>query len=196
MLNPPDGMQLKLRIHGVNIWHFHQRFNDMSVECCHVFLQQFLCANNHINGDVFTCVELNHDSVLYFRGQLVKSDVHRIGFSLNRDKGSRLLIPAVFLHIFSIPGIEGRAGYARFILADNKFISAVLSSRIMFQELPVKFCSSTAFVASFNGCGYSHSAFFPCCQFVRNSGANKDFTHFFLPHDRFKDEQIPAIAGI
>ena len=68
---------------------------------------------------------------------------------------------------------------ARFILADNKFISAVLSSRIMFQELPVKFCSSTAFVASFNGCGYSHSAFFPCCQFVRNSGANKDFTHLF-----------------
>ncbi len=66
----------------------------------------------------------------------------------------------------------------------------------MFQELPVKFCSSTAFVASFNGCGYSHSAFFPCCQFVRNSGANKDFTHFVLPHDRFKDEQIPAIAGI
>ncbi|MCW0143975.1 hypothetical protein OIU82_00420 [Escherichia coli] len=43
----------------------------------------------------------------------------------------------------------------------------------------MKFCSSTAFVASFNGCGYSHSAFFPCCQFVRNSGANKDFTHLF-----------------
>ncbi len=53
MLNPPNGVQLKLRIHGVNFWHFHQRFNDMSVECCHVFLQQFLCANNHINGDVF-----------------------------------------------------------------------------------------------------------------------------------------------
>ncbi|CTU15146.1 Uncharacterised protein [Escherichia coli] len=103
MLNPPDGMQLKLRIHGVNFWHFHQRFNDMSVECCHVFLQQFLCANNHINGDVFTCVELNHESVLYFRGHLVKSDVHQIGFSLNRDKRSRILIPAVFLHIFSIP---------------------------------------------------------------------------------------------
>ncbi len=27
------------------------------------------------------------------------------------------------------------------------------------------------------------------CQ---NSGANKDFTHFVLTHDRFKDEQIPA----
>lgn len=24
--------------------------------------------NHHINSDVFTCVELNHDSVLYFRG--------------------------------------------------------------------------------------------------------------------------------
>ncbi|CTT84039.1 Uncharacterised protein [Escherichia coli] len=68
MLNPPDGMQLKLRIHSVNFWHFHQRFNDMAVECCHVFLQQFLCANHHINSDFFTCVELNHDSVLYFRG--------------------------------------------------------------------------------------------------------------------------------
>ncbi len=28
MLNPPNGVQLKLRIHGVNFWHFHQRFND------------------------------------------------------------------------------------------------------------------------------------------------------------------------
>ena len=196
MLNPPNGVQLKLRIHGVNFWHFHQRFNDMSVECCHVFLQQFLCANNHINGDVFTCVELNHDSVLYFRGQLVKSDVHRIGFSLNRDKGSRLLIPAVFLHIFSIPGIEGRAGYTGFILANKKFISAVLSSRIMFQELPVKFCAGATFITGFNGSGYSDGTFFLYCLFVRNGGANKDFTHFVLPHYRFKGEQIPAIAGI
>ena len=180
MFDPSDGVQLKLRIHGVNIRHFHQCFNDMPVKCCHVFLQQFLCANHHINVDVFTCVELNHDCVLYFRGQLVKSDVHRIGFSLNRDKGSRLFIPAVFLHIFSIPGIEGRAGYAGFILADNKFISAVLSSRIMFQELPGKFGSGAAFVASFNGSCYSNGTFFLYCLFVRNGGTNKDFTHFVL----------------
>ncbi|CTT84457.1 Uncharacterised protein [Escherichia coli] len=196
MLNPPDGMQLKLRIHGVNFWHFHQRFNDMSVECCHVFLQQFLCANNHINGDVFTCVELNHDSVLYFRGQLVKSDVHRIGFSLNRDKGSRLLIPAVFLHIFSIPGIEGRAGYAGFILTDNKFISAVLSCRELLQKLPMKFCACATLITSFNGSGHRNSAIFFYGLFIRNSSANKDFTHFVLPYYRFKGEQIPAIAGI
>ncbi|GDI09854.1 hypothetical protein BvCmsKKNP022_02673 [Escherichia coli] len=152
----------------------------MSVECCHVFLQQFLCANNHINGDVFTCVELNQDRVLYFRGQLVKIDVHRIGFWFDRDKGSAFLIPAVFQHIFGIPGVDGRAGHAGFILADKKFISAVLSSRILLQELPGKFGSGATFVAGFNGSGYSDCTFFLYCLFVRNGGANKDFTHFVL----------------
>ncbi|SQZ61014.1 Uncharacterised protein [Escherichia coli] len=180
MLNPPDGMQLKLRIHSVNFWHFHQRFNDMAVECCHVFLQQFLCANHHINGDVFTCTELNQDRVLYFKGQLVKIDVHRIGFWFDRNKGSAFLIPAVFQHIFGIPGVDGRAGHAGFILADKKFISAVLSSRILLQELPGKFGTGAAFVAGFNGSGYSDCTFFLYCLFVRNGGANKDFTHFVL----------------
>lgn len=173
-------MQLKLRIHGVNFWHLHQRFNDMAVECCHVFLQQFLSANHHINSDVFTCVELNHDGVLYFRGQIVKSDVHRIGFGFDRDKGRRLLIPAVFLHIFGIPGIEGRAGYAGFILAGNKFISAVLSCRELLQKLPVKFCACATLITGFNGSGHRNSAIFFYGLFVRNSSANKDFIHCVL----------------
>ncbi|CAM8580562.1 hypothetical protein ESCOMMO184M_24840 [Escherichia coli] len=50
----------------------------------------------------------------------------------------------------------------------------------MFQELPVKFCAGAAFVASFNGSGYSDCTFFLYCLFVRNSGANKDFTHVVL----------------
>ncbi|GCH33411.1 hypothetical protein BvCms32BK_02818 [Escherichia coli] len=168
----------------------------MPVECCHVLLQQFLCTNHHINGDVFTCTELNQDRVLYFKGQLVKIDVHRIGFWFDRNKGSGFLIPVVFLHIFGIPGIKGRAGHAGFILTDKKFISAVLSSRMLLQELPGKFGTGAASVAGFNGSGYGNCTVFLYCLFVRNGGANKDFTHFVLPHYRFKGEQIPAIAGI
>ncbi len=48
----------------------------------------------------------------------------------------------------------------------------------MFQKLPVKFCACAAFVAGFNGSGYSNSAFFFYRLFVRNGGANKDLTHF------------------
>ncbi|HCX4557575.1 TPA: hypothetical protein OZT05_000389 [Escherichia coli] len=45
LIEKPNQLAIVEReIHGVNFWHFHQRFNDMSVECCHVFLQQFLCA--------------------------------------------------------------------------------------------------------------------------------------------------------
>ncbi|EYZ70780.1 hypothetical protein BW84_14890, partial [Escherichia coli O118:H16 str. 06-3256] len=62
----------------------------------------------------------------------------------------------------------------------KKFISAVLSSRIMFQELPVKFCAGATFITGFNGSGYSDCTFFLYCLFVRNGGANKDFTHFVL----------------
>ncbi|MCZ5726008.1 hypothetical protein O5282_27670 [Escherichia coli] len=44
----------------------------------------------------------------------------------------------------------------------------------------MKFCSSTAFVARLQWLWLlSYSAFFPCCQFVSNSGANKDFTILF-----------------
>ncbi|CTS75074.1 Uncharacterised protein [Escherichia coli] len=66
----------------------------------------------------------------------------------------------------------------------------------MLQELPVKFCAGATFITGFNGSGYSDGTFFLYCLFVRNGGANKDFTHFVLPHYRFKGEQIPAIAGI
>ncbi|GDH60566.1 hypothetical protein BvCmsKKP061_04641 [Escherichia coli] len=142
------------------------------------------------------CAELNENSGLLVVGQLIKVNNFCIRLWFDRNKGSGFLIPAVFQHIFGIPGVDGRAGHAGFILADKKFISAVLSSRILLQELPGKFGTGAAFVTGFNGSGYSNCTFFLYCLFVRNGGANKDFTHFVLPHYRFKGEQIPAIAGI
>ncbi|KDY59785.1 hypothetical protein AD02_5308 [Escherichia coli 2-460-02_S4_C2] len=50
----------------------------------------------------------------------------------------------------------------------------------MFQELPVKFCACATFITGFNGSGYSDGTFFFYCLFIRNSSANKDFTHFVL----------------
>ncbi|EIL19192.1 hypothetical protein ECO9545_05735, partial [Escherichia coli O111:H11 str. CVM9545] len=79
-------------------------------------------------------------------------------------KGSGFLIPAVFLHIFGIPGVDSRAGHAGFIFADKKFISAVLSSRILLQELPGKFGTCATLITGFNGSGYATalSSFMAC----------------------------------
>ncbi len=78
--------------------------------------------------------ELNHDSVLYFRGQLVKSDVigsDSVSTGTKEADSSSQRFPAYIQH----PMNRGQGGVCQVYLADNKFISAVLSSRIMFQEL-------------------------------------------------------------
>ncbi|EPD9524144.1 hypothetical protein [Escherichia coli] len=49
----------------------------------------------------------------------------------------------------------------------------------MFQKLPVKFCAGATLITGFNDSCHRNSAIFFYGLFVRNSGANKDFTHRF-----------------
>ncbi len=65
----------------------------------------------------------------------------------------------------------------------------------MFQELPVKFCSSTAFVASFNSCGYSDCTFFLYCLFVRMAAQIKTLLIlFYLITDLRVNKSLPLLA--
>ena len=137
------------------------------------------CApNHHINGDVFTCTELNQRTAFCTSGD----SLSKLTF-IGSDSGStgqrkRIPHPSGFLHIFGIPEINGRAGMPGLSSQTKKFISAVLSSRILLRELPVKFGAGAAFITGFNGEWPQRLHLLLYCLFVWNGGANKDFYSF------------------
>ncbi len=94
-----------------------QRYGRRMLPCLPATI---LCANHHINSDVFTCVELNHDAFCTSGASLSK--VTFIGSdSVRPGQRKQTPHPSGFPAYIRFPGIEGRAGYAGFILTDNKF---------------------------------------------------------------------------